>query len=195
MSLIVQLKNYSAFCELDCTSDDYICRAVSKGKNPTLRWKILLISFLAHQRELFWVLKAVEFKWRKYGIQSLCSGGATAALNKKLSGRLLNSTAVVGCTEQSKRRIHYWWCKYSLISFKLFFFFFFQDVTMIPLLLITREKSSTDRIFEFFNPLNAKFTKKIIVNMVHRYCNFSAVTLDYWWKFRENVWYCGDVAK
>ena len=58
---------------------------------------------------------------------------------------------------------------------------------MISLLLITREKSSTDRIFEFFNPLNANFAKKIIVNMVHRYCNFSAVTLDYWRKFRENV--------
>ena len=62
-------------------------RGLSRGKKFSLRAKYKLISYSRIRENFIKVLKAVNLDWRKYGLHSLRSGGASLATYSSVSDR------------------------------------------------------------------------------------------------------------
>ena len=83
-----QLQYYLALAKIPENSEEFIFRGLSRGKKFSLRTKIKPISY-SRIREIFIkVLKAVNLDWKKYGLHSLRSGGASLAAYNGVSDRL-----------------------------------------------------------------------------------------------------------
>ena len=83
-----QLQYYLALAKIPENSEEFIFRGLIRGKKFSLRTKIKPISY-SRIREIFIkVLKAVNLDWKKYGLHSLRSGGASLAAYNGMSDRL-----------------------------------------------------------------------------------------------------------
>ena len=83
-----QFQYYLAFAKIPENSEEFIFRGLSRGKKFSLRTKNKSISYSRIRENFFKVLKAVNLVWRKYGLHSLRSGGASLAAYNGASDRL-----------------------------------------------------------------------------------------------------------
>ena len=83
-----QFQYYLAFAKIPENSEEFIFRGLSRGKKFRLCTKNKSISYSRIRENFFKVLKAVNLVWRKYGLHSLRSGGASLAAYNGVSDRL-----------------------------------------------------------------------------------------------------------
>ena len=83
-----QLQYYLALAKIPENSEEFIFRGLSRGKKFSLRTKIKPISYSRIRGIFIKVLKAVNLDWKKYGLHSLRSGGASLAAYNGMSDRL-----------------------------------------------------------------------------------------------------------
>ena len=83
-----QLKYYLALAKISENSEELIFRGLSRGKKFSLRTKNKPISYSRIRENFIKVLKAVNLDWRKYGLHSLRSGGASLAAYNGVSDKL-----------------------------------------------------------------------------------------------------------
>ena len=76
-----QLKNYLNKNRIPDKSEEYVFRAVSKGKRQCLRRSNKPICYTRMRETFIEAFKAVCLRWRNYGLHSLHSGKATLAAN------------------------------------------------------------------------------------------------------------------
>ena len=88
MCPLKQLKYYLALAKISENSEELIFRGLSRGKKFSLRTKKKPISYSRIRENFIKVLKAVNLDWRKYGLHSLRSGGASLAAYNGVSDRL-----------------------------------------------------------------------------------------------------------
>ena len=72
-----QLKYYLALSKISENSEEFIFRGLSRGKKFSLRTKNKPISHSRIRENFIKVLEALNLDWRKYGLHSLRSGGAS----------------------------------------------------------------------------------------------------------------------
>ena len=83
-----QLQYYLALVKIPENSDEFIFRGLSRVKKFTLGTKNRPISYSRIRENFIKVLKAMNLDWRKYGLHSLRSGGASLAAYNGVSDRL-----------------------------------------------------------------------------------------------------------
>ena len=83
-----QIKHYLALSKISENSEEFIFRGLSKGKKFSLHTKNKPISCSRIRENFIKVLKAVNLDWRKCGLHSLRSGGASLAAFNGVSDRL-----------------------------------------------------------------------------------------------------------
>ena len=81
ISPLKQLKYYLALAKISKNLEEFIFRGLSRGfeKKISLHTKNIPISYSRSRENFIKVLKAVNLDWRKYGLHSLRSGGASLA--------------------------------------------------------------------------------------------------------------------
>ena len=82
-----QLKYYLALAKTSENSEEFIFKGLSRSKKFSLRTKNKTISYNRIRENFIKVLKAVNLDWRKYGLHSLRSGGASLAPYNGVSDR------------------------------------------------------------------------------------------------------------
>ena len=83
-----QLQYYLALANITENSEEFLFRDLSRGKKFSLRTKNKPISYSRIRENFIKVLRAVNLDWRKYGLHSLRSGGASLAAYNGVSDRL-----------------------------------------------------------------------------------------------------------
>ena len=83
-----KVKYYLALSKISENSEEFIFRGLSRGRKFSLRTKNKPISYSRIRENFIKVLKAVNLDWRKYGLHSLRSGGASLAAFNGVSDRL-----------------------------------------------------------------------------------------------------------
>ena len=83
-----QLQYYLALIKIPENSEAFIFRGLSRGKKFSLRTRNKPISYSRIRVNFIKVLKAANPDWRKYGLHSLRSGGASLAAYNGVSDRL-----------------------------------------------------------------------------------------------------------
>ena len=83
-----QLQYYLALVKIPENSDEFIFKGLSRVKKFTLGTKNRPIPYSKIRENFIKVLNAMNLDWRKYGLHSLRSGGASLAAYNGVSDRL-----------------------------------------------------------------------------------------------------------